>query len=50
MPVSPKQLRWAFATHQPFARRWADQVKVSGYETRRRKAMHSLSKLRVRKS
>ncbi len=26
-PVSKAQLRWAFATHKPFARKWARRAK-----------------------
>lgn len=31
MPFRSKaQQRWAFATHQPFAQKWADQTKAGG--------------------
>ena len=32
MPYSKAQLRWAFATHQSFAERWAKQAATSGFE------------------
>jgi hypothetical protein len=28
--ASKAQWRWAFASHQPFARRWADTTKYAG--------------------
>jgi hypothetical protein len=46
--VSQRQSKWAFATHQPFAKKWADMTDYKSLPDRRAQLVNKAVRLKAR--